>query len=402
MIWNPTNGLPGGSRRVLRALAPIINDGEFLGVVGIDIGVDVFERMVSSWANSNQETIIHLHTLNGELVAPAVVEATSHCGRGENRPVVPGVSWQEDKLVSSQRIESSLATIDLIVVAEMPREFVLGPMQKKMKKNIGTGLVIVLAALLFVGYFIRINLARLAQLSIFTRHVALGEKYEPLVDEAQDEIGELSRDFQFMLNSLKESEGQRLESLTRLEAILGSVQAGVVIIDPANRTIVDANPAALKMMGVPKDQVINKICHGFICPAEQDSCPILDLKQNVEGDRKVLLQRDGSELMIFKTVVPLELQGKTYLLETFVDVDQQVKAENALSEKLAQISQAKKQQDILVSHAVSREERMVNLKTEVNDLRDQLGMPKRYRAPDDIEAWRRQMAQDEMEVHHET
>ena len=77
-----------------------------------------------------------------------------------------------------------------------------------------------------------------------------------------------------------------------------------------------------------------------------------------------------------------------------MDVDQQVKAEQELSEKLAQISQAKKHQDILVSHAVSREERMVALKTEVNDLREQLDMSQRYKAPGEIEAWRREMAED--------
>lgn len=401
LIWNPASGLPGESRPVLRAVAPIINDGVFLGVVGIDMGAGVFETMVASWTKMKPETVIHLHTLDGRLVAPAQSEVTTHCGMFENQSVNPGVLWQDHKLVSARKIESSLALTDLIVVVEVPRDIVLGPMHAKLKKNFGIGLGIVLAALFLVGYFLKVNIARLVKLSVFTRHIALGEKCDPIIDNSKDEVGELYRGFQFMLKSLKDSEDQRLESLTRLETILDSVQAGVVIIDPDNRNIVDANPAALSMLGLPKDQVLNKICHGFICPAETGKCPVLDLNHSVDGDRKILVKSDGSELIIFKTVVPLELQGKTYLLETFVDVDQQVKAEKLLTEKLDQISQAKKQQDILVSHAVSREERMVSLKSEVNDLRRELGMANRYQAPDDIEAWRKGMAKEEQAVHHE-
>ncbi len=401
-IWAPVSMIPEDSPRVLRAIAPIINDGIFLGVVGVDIGSEIFETMVAGWSNLQNETIVHLHTLDGALVAQPRAEISSHCGINGDQPLAPGIIWQDEKLVSAQILESSLAKTDLIVVSETSRSMVLGPIQKKLQKNVAVGLMIVITTLLFVGYFIKANIARVVQLSTLTRHVSLGENFDPVVDESTDEIGHLTRDFQSMIVSLQEAEDERLESLTRLEAILDSVQAGVVIIDPAKRTIVDVNPAALKMLGLPKDQVINKICHGFMCPAETDSCPILDLHQEVDGDRKVLLREDQSEMIIFKTVVPIELKGKTYLLETFVDVDKQVKAEHALEEKLAQISQAKKQQDILVNHAVSREERMVSLKTEVNDLRDQLDMPLRYKAPGEIEAWRRELAKNEEREHHET
>jgi len=222
-------------------------------------------------------------------------------------------------------------------------------------------------ALLIVGYFLKINLARLDNLSTFTRQVALGNKVDYIIDKSSDEIGNLTRDFHSMLLSLKNSEDERKESLTRLEAILHSVQAGIVIIDPENRTIIDANPAALKMLDSSKEQVLNKVCHQFICPEAHGNCPVLDAGQSLDGERKILMKSDGSELRIFKTIVTIELKGKPYLLETFVDVEQQVQAEEALSERLTQICKAKKQQDVLVSHAVSREEKMVALKTEVNE-----------------------------------
>jgi PAS domain S-box-containing protein len=401
LVWAPSSKLPSDSTRVLRVLSPIVNNGEFIGVVGIDIGAGVLETMVSAWANPQRETTVHLHTITGGLVAPAIVDATSHFGLSGDKTFNSGVFWKDETLVVSQGIDCSLAQSNLVVTMEMPRHILLGPMQKEMQRNLLGALGIIVCALLFVGYFIKTNLKRLVQLSRFARQVSLGEKFEQAIDESGDEIGQLNRDFQSMLVSLQDAEEERRESLTRLKAILDSVQAGVVIIDPDDRTIVDANPAALNMLGLPKEKVLKKICHGFMCPAETDSCPVLDLEQLVEGERKILLKSDGSELIIFKTVVSLELKGKTYLLETFVDVDQQVKAEQELSEKLAQISQAKKHQDILVSHAVSREERMVALKTEVNDLRLQLGISQRYKAPGEIETWRRELAEDEILEHHE-
>jgi len=401
VIWNPGGGLPGDSRQVLRTVAPIINDGRFLGVVGIDIEKRIFESMVADWAMICPETIIHLHTLDGTLVVPAFASTTTHCGDEAMGKIIPGVNWAGDKLVSSRVIENFQGQAELIVVEETSRDFLLGPMRQKMRKSFGIGLSIILSTLLFAGYFIKKNLARLVELQTFTRRVASGEKFEPVKVKSRDEIGALFQDFNSMLVSLHEAEGQREESLTRMKTIFESVKAGIVIIDPEERKIVDANPAALKMIGLSREKVLQRVCHGFMCPASTDSCPILDLNQKVDGDRKVLLKSDGSKLMIFKTVVPLVLKGKKFLLETFVDVAEQVNAENALAEKLAQISQAKKQQDILVSHAVSREERMVKLKTEVNDLRIQLDLPSRYRAPEEIKAWRQKMKREETVVHHE-
>lgn len=401
VIWCPISNMPEKSPRVLRAIAPIMNDGQFLGVVGIDMGSDIFEAMVASWLNSPEESVVRLHTVDGILVAPLADEDSSHSGFNPNHSLTPGITWQENQLISVQMVESVLADTYLIVVGLTPRQTLLGPMQKSLIKNIVLGSFIALMALMFTGYFMRRNISRVVQLSKLSRHVALEEKHEHLTDESADEIGHLTRDFQSMLKSLESAKEERQESLTRLEAIYDSVQAGIVIIDPSNRTIVDANPAALKMLGHTKDHVLNKICHGLMCPAETNKCPILDLKQNADGARKVLLKSDGSELIIYKTVVPIELKGQSYLLETFVDVDKQVKAEQALEEKLAQISQAQKQQDILVNHAVSREERMVELKTEVNELHHQQGMPQRYKAPDRIQSYRQKMADEGVWEHQD-
>jgi len=120
------------------------------------------------------------------------------------------------------------------------------------------------------------------------------------------------------------------DSEVRLKHIIGAVQAGVMIIDVETHTIVEANPAALQMIGIDKDQVVGKICHEFVCPAERGRCPITELHQEVDNSERVLLQADGSRMHVLKTVNPIELDGRAHLLECFVDISRHKHTEKEL------------------------------------------------------------------------
>jgi diguanylate cyclase (GGDEF)-like protein/PAS domain S-box-containing protein len=110
------------------------------------------------------------------------------------------------------------------------------------------------------------------------------------------------------------------ESEIGLQTILDHVQTGVLLIDPAIHVIVDANPVAVEMIGVPKDQIVGSVCHKFICPKEVGQCPITDLHEPIDNSERILLRADGTNRWIIKTVVPVSLKSKEYLLESFVDI----------------------------------------------------------------------------------
>jgi PAS domain S-box-containing protein len=95
-----------------------------------------------------------------------------------------------------------------------------------------------------------------------------------------------------------------LEERTRF--ILDSIHAGIVIIDAKTHRIVDANPEALNLMGASKDQIVDNVCHQYICPAEIGSCPITDKGQQVDNSERVLLTADGKRIPILKTVASIE------------------------------------------------------------------------------------------------
>ncbi len=112
--------------------------------------------------------------------------------------------------------------------------------------------------------------------------------------------------------------------------ILNIVPAGIVLIDSESRVIFGANKAAIDMIGLPEGEVVGHACHNFICPAEQNRCPILDLGQLVYNSETVLLKGNGEKMFIIKTAAPLDLRGRKFLCETFIDITERKRDEEKL------------------------------------------------------------------------
>ena len=124
------------------------------------------------------------------------------------------------------------------------------------------------------------------------------------------------------------------DNKNRVMKVFESLLTGVIIIDAETRNIVDANPIAIKMIGAKKKDIIGKICHNFICPAEEGRCPILDLGQKVDKSERILLRADGSELPVLKSVTAMNLNKKKYIIDSFMDISEQKKAQKEISEAM--------------------------------------------------------------------
>jgi PAS domain S-box-containing protein len=180
----------------------------------------------------------------------------------------------------------------------------------------------------------------------FSQRVVLG---------ANDEIGQLGSAFNRMLESLENSRRQirgytidleekvRLrtaqlqqekealrESEQHLQAIWDTIPSGVVVIDRETHQIVDANPFARKLLDRTREELIGRVCHSFICPAEKGKCPITDLGQKVDGSERKLVKVNGKTIPILKTVLPFTKQGRHLLIESFVDIGELKTAQERL------------------------------------------------------------------------
>ena len=132
------------------------------------------------------------------------------------------------------------------------------------------------------------------------------------------------------------------EHKQRLDAILSVILTGVVIVDGETHNIVDVNPLAERTIGLPREEIIGKVCHNFICPAEEGKCPISDLNQVVDQSERILLRPNNQQIPILKSVTKTKWQGREYLVESFIDIAKQMKAEQELktiNEQLAKSNQ---------------------------------------------------------------
>ena len=187
---------------------------------------------------------------------------------------------------------------------------------------------------------------------------------------SKDEIGDLASSFNQMTRTLQTTttsidnlnkeitERKRTEEALRenevyLTVILDSIPVGMVLIDPETHIIVEVNSAAIKLIGVDKDMIVGKVCHKFICPAEEGKCPITDLDQSVDNSERLLLTVSGEKIPILKTVISVTLKGHRYLLESFMNITERKKAEM--------------EREILVKELEERQESLEYVNKELDD-----------------------------------
>ena len=163
---------------------------------------------------------------------------------------------------------------------------------------------------------------------------------EELVEERTAELATANEQLQQEITEHKQAAEALRESEERLKTILDSMQTGVVITDAEEHTIVDLNPAAIEMIGAPKEQIVGHVCHKFMCPTEMGRCPVTDLGQTVDRSERVLINANGESVPILKTVILIILNGRKYLVESFLDITEHKRMEEELLkvEKLESIS----------------------------------------------------------------
>jgi PAS domain S-box-containing protein len=144
------------------------------------------------------------------------------------------------------------------------------------------------------------------------------------------------------ITSQKEAELELSFNRDYLNLIFTAVQAGIVIIDAKTHVIIDANPAAMKMIGAPEEQIVRKVCHMFICSADKGKCPVTDLGLSVENSEQLLIRADGEKRSVVKTVTMAKLHGRECILETFYDNTQRKQVEEELQAAYSQLTATEK------------------------------------------------------------
>ncbi|HYG59777.1 MAG TPA: PAS domain S-box protein, partial [Symbiobacteriaceae bacterium] len=127
----------------------------------------------------------------------------------------------------------------------------------------------------------------------------------------------------------RQAELELKEREQRLRSMVESVQTGMLLIDRQTRAIVNANPAAAAMIGMPPESVVGRPCSEFLrCAVEDGACP-LSSDTPVVGD-PFLVTGSGKEIPVHRTVAAVESDGRELLVESIIDMTEHKRLEQEL------------------------------------------------------------------------
>ncbi len=129
------------------------------------------------------------------------------------------------------------------------------------------------------------------------------------------------------------AEKELRDSKERIEKILFSLPTGIVIIDYETHEIIDVNPKAVSMIGADKYRIIGSKCNKFLCQAEENKCPVTDLGQTIDNSERILITANSENIPIHKSVIPVTLDGRKCLIESFIDISEHKRSEEERIQK---------------------------------------------------------------------
>jgi len=168
----------------------------------------------------------------------------------------------------------------------------------------------------------------------------------------------------------------------RSRLILTSVNEGIFGLDIGGR-VMFANHAASTALGYPEEEMLGKLVHDEFHYAYPDGskylvaqCPMHLSSQDGKPrtvDNEVLWRKDGKAVPVEYTATPVWKEDKVVgAVVSFRDITERKQAENELKERMEDLERF----SLLT---INREEKMIQLKEEINSLLEQTGKEKKYK-----------------------
>lgn len=175
------------------------------------------------------------------------------------------------------------------------------------------------------------------------------------------------------ITETKAAEQALRESEDRYRRLFQNDHVVMLIVDPENGQIVDANPAACEFYGWTREELLQRKVSDLNTLAENE---ILEAMALVKKEQRGVFtfQHRRNNLPIADVEVfsgPIQLHGKKLLFSIVHDITERKKVEKKVDEQLQELRRWHKAM-------LGRETRILELKREVNDLLIQLNQPPRY------------------------
>lgn len=114
----------------------------------------------------------------------------------------------------------------------------------------------------------------------------------------------------------------------KLKTIIDNVLIGIILVDSVTNSIEEANVAALSMLGGESEDILHKNINDFLHMMEDEEAN--EVFANLAVREGALTKLNGLIIPLVRTSVGINLDGKDYLVESFIDITERKEAEERL------------------------------------------------------------------------
>lgn len=174
----------------------------------------------------------------------------------------------------------------------------------------------------------------------------------------------------------KRAEEAIKESEHRFKAIFDNAADGILVTDTENKKFFSGNRMICQMLGYTEEEI--KTLGVMDIHPEEDLPYVIDqFERQAKGEFTLasnipVKRKDGSIFYADVNSFPIKLAGKTYLLGDFRDITRRKRTEEALRKSEEELKKRVKELEEFYDMAVGRELKMIELKKEIESLKEEL------------------------------
>ena len=147
---------------------------------------------------------------------------------------------------------------------------------------------------------------------------------------------------------LEAAKAQIARYSNQLSAILDWLPVGILIYDPSRACVHDANMIAMSVMGLPREQITNRRMEEVLVSVQsQASLETLLAGQTSACEDRLIVQH-GRRVPILRTTFPVVLQGRQYVLISFLDISDTKRVDEQRRQLEERKRQAEKMKSLFV------------------------------------------------------
>jgi len=215
---------------------------------------DVRQTFIDKNGNVLSDSIADSETMDNHNNRPEVVEARKN---GIGYSIRFSKSTNKDTLYFATSFGDGY-----IVRSAIPMKIINGFELIYIKYYILVMVAVLLITSLFSSKLAYTIVKPIKDLEFITSRIAQGEMGKRVTVYSKDELGELSNTFNYMADKLESSFKDSVEKQMKLEAVLKSMDSGVIAVD-SNYKVMIINPYAKNIFGINRDIIGEKLVNNI-------------------------------------------------------------------------------------------------------------------------------------------